>query len=358
MIKNIMILLLRLYQIAISPLFSGNCCRFQPSCSQFAILAIKKYGLAKGSWLMVKRILKCGFWHSSKEHCLFLDDPVPSSLLTPKLNMKKNINDTKLRIVILAGGNGSRLNFDKNKPFLTINNQSILEHVIQAAIPLKADDLTIVINKQCISYKSTLNHYAQYFPHGIHYTTQEQALGTGHATKLAFDDMQISQNEIILVLLGDTIINTNDLFLIVEQTTTQNANLLIAGIDLAEPKHFGRIVMEQNQTKVQKIVEWKEANQKEKEITICNSGIICGKGTKLQQYVNLIEKGTKEYYLTDCVIIANKMNDTCEMITLKNKQLLGINTMEELQKCRNYFQTNIDETQLLHSPNVKTSKIS
>jgi len=52
------IFLVRVYQLAISPFF-GACCRFEPSCSQYAIDALKKYGLFKGSWLAVKRIARC-----------------------------------------------------------------------------------------------------------------------------------------------------------------------------------------------------------------------------------------------------------------------------------------------------------
>ncbi len=52
------ILLIRIYQLIISPVL-GPQCRFTPTCSQYAIEALKKYGLFKGSWLAVKRISKC-----------------------------------------------------------------------------------------------------------------------------------------------------------------------------------------------------------------------------------------------------------------------------------------------------------
>ena len=49
---------IKLYQIFISPLF-GPCCRFYPSCSAYAIDAIRKKGALKGSYLAVKRLLRC-----------------------------------------------------------------------------------------------------------------------------------------------------------------------------------------------------------------------------------------------------------------------------------------------------------
>jgi uncharacterized protein len=56
------VVLIRFYQIAISPLFPTSC-RFMPTCSTYASLAIKKYGIIKGGFLAAKRILKCHPFH-------------------------------------------------------------------------------------------------------------------------------------------------------------------------------------------------------------------------------------------------------------------------------------------------------
>ncbi|MCA9039842.1 MAG: membrane protein insertion efficiency factor YidD [Planctomycetaceae bacterium] len=54
--------LIRLYQLTISPLLGPNC-RFHPTCSEYAILALKKHGLLKGTYKAIKRILSCHPWH-------------------------------------------------------------------------------------------------------------------------------------------------------------------------------------------------------------------------------------------------------------------------------------------------------
>ncbi len=64
------IILIRLYQGAISPLL-GASCRFTPSCSAYGIEALKKYGPFKGGWLTLKRILSCHPWGR------YGHDPVP-----------------------------------------------------------------------------------------------------------------------------------------------------------------------------------------------------------------------------------------------------------------------------------------
>lgn len=65
-----LIALVRGYQIVISPLFAPSC-RFNPTCSHYAIEAFSRFGAIKGSWLTTKRLLKCHPLHAGG------DDPVP-----------------------------------------------------------------------------------------------------------------------------------------------------------------------------------------------------------------------------------------------------------------------------------------
>ncbi|MGK2864136.1 MAG: membrane protein insertion efficiency factor YidD [Chitinophagaceae bacterium] len=64
------ILLIKIYQLVISP-WIGPKCRYQPTCSHYALEAFQKYGLLKGIWLTVKRIGRCHPWGGSGY------DPVP-----------------------------------------------------------------------------------------------------------------------------------------------------------------------------------------------------------------------------------------------------------------------------------------
>ena len=69
-IGRLLILLVRLYQVTISP-YTPASCRYTPTCSQYAIQAIRKHGPLKGTWLAIKRILRCHPWGGSGY------DPVP-----------------------------------------------------------------------------------------------------------------------------------------------------------------------------------------------------------------------------------------------------------------------------------------
>jgi putative membrane protein insertion efficiency factor len=65
-----LVLLVRFYQLAISP-YTPSSCRYEPSCSQYTLEALKKRGLFVGSWLSLKRIFSCNPWGGSGY------DPVP-----------------------------------------------------------------------------------------------------------------------------------------------------------------------------------------------------------------------------------------------------------------------------------------
>lgn len=60
--KSLLLLILRGYKLAISPMLGQNC-RFYPSCSEYAAEAIREYGAAKGSLMAGKRLCKCHPWH-------------------------------------------------------------------------------------------------------------------------------------------------------------------------------------------------------------------------------------------------------------------------------------------------------
>ena len=63
--------LIRLYQLTISRILPYGTCRFYPSCSNYGFQAIAKYGLIRGGWMALKRVLRCNPFHSGGY------DPVP-----------------------------------------------------------------------------------------------------------------------------------------------------------------------------------------------------------------------------------------------------------------------------------------
>ncbi|MFI4880139.1 MAG: membrane protein insertion efficiency factor YidD [Steroidobacterales bacterium] len=70
--RAVVALLIRIYQWTVSPLL-GPRCRFYPSCSHYALVAVLRFGVIKGSWLAMRRLGRCHPWHPGGF------DPVPSA---------------------------------------------------------------------------------------------------------------------------------------------------------------------------------------------------------------------------------------------------------------------------------------
>jgi putative membrane protein insertion efficiency factor len=76
-IRKIFVLPIRLYQVTLSPLLGPSKCRFKPTCSHYAVEAIEEWGIFKGSWLAIRRVLRCHPWGG------FGYDPVPKRTEEP-----------------------------------------------------------------------------------------------------------------------------------------------------------------------------------------------------------------------------------------------------------------------------------
>lgn len=68
--RRLLAALIRAYQLTLSPLLPASC-RFHPSCSQYTLEAVRKYGAARGGWLGVRRLVRCHPWNPGGF------DPVP-----------------------------------------------------------------------------------------------------------------------------------------------------------------------------------------------------------------------------------------------------------------------------------------
>ncbi|NEQ51720.1 MAG: membrane protein insertion efficiency factor YidD [Leptolyngbya sp. SIO3F4] len=84
--KLVLKALIRGYQIFISPLFPATC-RYTPSCSNYALVAVERFGPLRGTWMAIKRIFRCNPWHKGGY------DPVPTIPM---------IGETDLRDLVIS----------------------------------------------------------------------------------------------------------------------------------------------------------------------------------------------------------------------------------------------------------------
>lgn len=228
-----------------------------------------------------------------------------------------------LSIVILAAGKGIRMN-DTNIPKVCrkVGDKTMIEMVVSTASRLSPVNICIVVspqNKDII--KQTLSNYPD-----LIYVEQKKINGTASAVLAS---QEIYSNTDLLVLLGDVP-------LIKDSTLKKciHKNNILGFQDTDLENQFGRIVL--NDNNVEKIVEFSEANEYEKEITSVNSGMLFLKNeytSLLKQIDNINSKN--EYYLTDIVIILRRNDVSIGYVEASKEECLGANNPSDLKKLNN-----------------------
>ena len=234
-----------------------------------------------------------------------------------------------LNILILAAGKGTRMNSDLPKVLHKINNKTMLDHVLDQSRLLKPKKIFILINKQMTFVKKL-------FPKE-NFLIQHPQLGTGHAVKTFLDKVKIKKNEKLLVLYGDNpLVEIKDIQLMYEKI--KNNNLVLLGFKKNNNKSYGIII--HSKTGVNEIIEFKEANNKQKKLTICNSGMMAFD----YQSLNLVKKidnknKKKEYYLTDIVKLSKQNRLKINLVLAKSeKNAVGVNDQIELLEAEKIMQ--------------------
>jgi UDP-N-acetylglucosamine pyrophosphorylase len=226
-------------------------------------------------------------------------------------------------IVILAAGHGSRMNSQLPKVMHKLLGKPMLEYVINNA-KLASQDIILVHSSELEEFipSLTLN------PHSKK-VLQEEKLGTGHAVKVALDS--ISKDKPVIVLYGDNpLISTKLIKQMMGKLTHENLDLLNLVFKTDNPAEYGRIVTD-NEGNFLKIVEYRDATQEERNIKLCNSGVIAFGSGVLHKYIPLLknDNAKKEYYLTDMVSIVKENGGRISYL-ISEEEVVGVNTQTEL----------------------------
>ena len=143
-----------------------------------------------------------------------------------------------INAIILAAGQGTRMNSNKAKVLHQLGGKSLLQHVIDAINPLTTS-INIVIGNDAELVKNSINS------HSINWVIQEKQLGTGHAVQQA--KTSINDKSTCIILYGDVpFISTNTIKSLIAQSQLTGFSLLSVILD--DPSGYGRIVRDKNQT--------------------------------------------------------------------------------------------------------------
>jgi bifunctional UDP-N-acetylglucosamine pyrophosphorylase/glucosamine-1-phosphate N-acetyltransferase len=229
--------------------------------------------------------------------------------------------------IILAAGEGTRLNSATPKVLHEIAGQPMIRHVLEALRPLGPVDTVVVLGRDCDSVARVVA------PAGT--VVQSPPRGTGDAVRTALPALAGrigGEIDAILVLYGDTpLLGTETIAALLDARLGARAAVAVAGFRPADPAPYGRLVLDRDGALI-RIVEARDASAEERAIGLCNGGIMAidaGRAaTLLDRIGNDNEK--REFYLTDIVGLARTDGLACRVVELPVEELLGVNTRAEL----------------------------
>jgi bifunctional UDP-N-acetylglucosamine pyrophosphorylase/glucosamine-1-phosphate N-acetyltransferase len=227
--------------------------------------------------------------------------------------------------VVLAAGQGTRMNSSKPKVLIEILNRPMLSYVIDSVKALNPLKIVMVVGETVEEIKNTIQD------HAILYVTQEKPLGTGNALDSARDTLSDLSDTTIVVLNGDCPLITPDALqnLLSNHKKDRNDLSFLSFID-ESLSGYGRVLRD-GSGGVAGIVEDKHADSQEKTSKELNGGVYA-MGPDILDYLEQlkIHRSSGEYYLTDIIAISVRNGRRVNSYTCGSEVLRGVNTKEEL----------------------------
>lgn len=235
-------------------------------------------------------------------------------------------------LIILAAGQGTRMNSDLPKVLHKVAGSPMLHHALQAGQSLDPAKIVVVAGHGA----DAVSKAALDFAVDAEVVLQTEQKGTGHAVDQAREVLAGFKGNAI-VLYGDTpFIRSETLEAMIE--ARQNNDVVVLGFNAKDPGRYGRLILEGE--RLARITEYKDASEAERAITLCNSGVICAKSEVLFDLIAKIgnDNASGEYYLTDVVEIANASGLSAGVVVCDESETLGVNTRQQLAEAEATFQ--------------------
>ncbi len=235
-----------------------------------------------------------------------------------------------IALVVLAAGQGTRMNSDLPKVLHRLGAAPLLAHALAAGQSLAPERVVVVAGHGADLVTRAV---ARLEPEA-RIALQHEQLGTGHAVAQALMELGDFEGRVV-VLYGDTPFLAPATL---EALAASTADVTVLGFEAADPGRYGRLILAAG--RLQRIVEHRDATPEERAVTLCNSGVICCDSSLLSLLVRDLanDNAAGEYYLTDIVAGAVARGLVAAVVTCPEAETLGINTRTELARAEALFQ--------------------
>ena len=226
--------------------------------------------------------------------------------------------------VVLAAGMGTRMNSDLHKVLHPIAGRPMLMHLLASVDALVPAAKVVVVGARREQVEAAVAGS------GATVVTQEPQLGTGHAVMQARDALAGFDGDVLLMFADVPLIRTATMRAMLAALTDDVACVVLA-FRPADPGAYGRIVAKDDGTIV-KMVEFKDASAEERNVTLCNSGLLAVRAGDLWPLIDRIgnDNAAGEYYLPDVVTVATGDGRRSVVVETQADEVDGINSRGEL----------------------------
>jgi bifunctional UDP-N-acetylglucosamine pyrophosphorylase/glucosamine-1-phosphate N-acetyltransferase len=218
------------------------------------------------------------------------------------------------------------------KPLHKVAGRTMLAHSIAAAEELSPDHIIIVAGREMPQLVEAAA------PHTV--AIQGEPLGTGHAVMAGMSKLEGFTGDILVMFADTPLVTPNTLKKLLDRRqATDDPAVVLAAIQRTNPFGYGRILCDAL-GRPQRIIEERDANEEQRKITLCNSGIMAFAGKELP---NLLSKLTTDnaqnaLYLTDTVAHARQEGHTTALVEIPEEEVLGVNTRAQLAEVETVMQ--------------------
>ena len=235
-----------------------------------------------------------------------------------------------LEVIILAAGQGSRMQSSLPKVLHTLAGQPLVAHVLQTARALRAERIHVVVGHGAEAVEATVS------APDVQCHLQAEQLGTGHAVQQAIGACDPAST--VLVLFGDVPLITNEALQAVVSAADDGIAMLSAMLN--NPTGYGRVVRDDHGAFVG-VVEEKDATPEQRSVQEINTGVLAANAEQLSAWLNRVDNrnAQSEYYLPDVLGLAREDDMAVTVVCSDNDfDTRGVNTPQQLEELERQHQ--------------------
>ena len=232
----------------------------------------------------------------------------------------------RFAVVILAAGQGTRMRSVTHKVLHPIASRPLLLHLLDRVDALGADKRVVVVGKGREQVEKAIAG------RDVAIAIQAEQKGTGHAVQQAMEALA-GYDGPVLILYGDTpFVEGNTLGRMLDRLDGEGGpGVVVLASCPPDPLKYGRIILGQGD-RISKMVEYKDATEEEREVRLCNSGMMAVRAGDLFRWLESVgnDNAAGEYYLPDVVNIAAAEGREAVVIEGDPYETAGVNSRAEL----------------------------